>query len=173
MWFRMISLGLSAVLLAEGLAALLMARRFHWWLRQELSGSVPSAFMRLLMVLLMTMAVAVWYATFTHYVRHGWAVTVMMTLVGVEVVFGLTRWRELASAGIAMLETPDCLHWGCAVALGLGLAMLGLMAVLIIFNSAGSGGGRPFNPMILLIVIAVAVVLFGVFLAIRIKRKQS
>ena len=126
MWFRMISFGLSAVLLAEGLAGLLMAQRFHRWLRGELSGSVPSAVMRLLMVLLMTMAAAAWYATFTHYVRHGWAVTVMMTLVGAEVVLALTRWRELAAAGMAMLETPACLQWGCAVALGLGLVFLWL-----------------------------------------------
>ncbi len=126
MWFRLISLGLSAVLLAEGLAGLLMARRFHAWLRRELTRSVPSAFMRLLMVLLMTMGVAVWYATFTHYVRHGWAVTVMMTLVGAEVILALTRWREQASAGIAMLETPACLRWGYGIALGLGLVFLWL-----------------------------------------------
>ena len=62
------------------------------------------------------------------------------------------------------------------IALMLGTAFIGCIGVLFLFfGGAGSGGSgsTPSQPAVLIFALAVVVVFFGVFLAIRIKRKQS
>lgn len=62
------------------------------------------------------------------------------------------------------------------IALILGTAFMGFIGVLFLSSSGtgGSGGGStPNPPAVLIFALSVVVVLFGVFLAIRIKRNQS
>ena len=63
------------------------------------------------------------------------------------------------------------------IALMLGLAFMGFIGVLyLFFGGTGGSGGRdstPSQPAVLIFALIVVVVLFGVFLAIRIKRNQS
>ena len=62
------------------------------------------------------------------------------------------------------------------IALILGTAFIGCIGVLFLFfGGAGGGGGgsTTSQPPLLIFALSVVVVLFGVFLAIRIKRKQS
>lgn len=61
------------------------------------------------------------------------------------------------------------------IALMLGVAFMGFIGVLFLFfGGAGGGGGSstPVQPTVLIFALSVVVVLFGVFLAIRIKRNQ-
>ena len=129
MWFKTISLILAIACYIEGVAGLLFRRQFDAWIRQQFSAPTPSVTLRLLLMYAMLLVLATWYATFVHYTTHGWVLTLLMTLVGIEVLACLWRWKSVAAEVVNFFETAGrALNWVylAAVLLGVLLLWLGL-----------------------------------------------
>jgi fluoride ion exporter CrcB/FEX len=109
MWFKTLSLILAILCVIEGTAGLVCRRAFDAWIQRQFAAPAPSGTLRVLLVYAMTLALATWYATLLHYARHGWVVTLVMTVVGLKALALLVGWRLVSAEVVRAIERSRAL----------------------------------------------------------------
>ena len=128
MWFRVLSLMITAALLGKASIALAAHRRFYAARqRQYASESLPPKLF-IAPVVVVAVTLVAWYATIFHYQPWGWVVTGSMTALSCMAADHVFRWERHRQAMLKVVMNPKVWQFDCLLlAVGLGFVALALL----------------------------------------------
>ncbi len=111
MWFKWICFVLAFACVTKGIIGIVFHKNFYTWdKKQYTSRHWPTSFL-LFIPYGIGMISWTWYATLFHYTKHGWIITITVTIVSIKFFAIIFQWKKTSTFLVQIIDTGGWKIW--------------------------------------------------------------
>lgn len=131
MWYQILSWVLSITCTVKALIGLLFHQRFYAWdKKQYLSKRWPISFV-IFLPYGIGLCILTWYATYFHYVKHGWILTATVSVAGLKLINIVFNWKKTSTAFVNFIDRGGISLWLLDIVVLVAGIAFGLLAIYV------------------------------------------